>query len=148
MRTISSLIAFVFITGFVACKKDSGSTGDNSLASLNGSWKTTVWGGTNDTAIVNIKSSEATGALTYLSDGAISDSYFSIGDEIFANIKATDTNTFSMLGTYRYFPPNGTQSMVGHTTGTITLQSSNTIYVQYTKDESTGIQPPDYYWVK
>ncbi|HVM87273.1 MAG TPA: hypothetical protein VMT76_03730 [Puia sp.] len=145
MRTVfCSTVVLLLFFSFNACKKSS-STTTNNLSSINGSWQTTVWGGSNDTAIVNISASSANGTITYLSSGAKSASSFSTGDVIFTNISSTGNSTFSLVGIYRYGSNN---SQMGHANGTLTLQNSTTLLVHYSADPNTGITPPDYYWYK
>jgi hypothetical protein len=146
MRNIVKLFSLLLIAAaFTQCKKSDGSSG--SLASINGNWQTTVWGGSNDTADIAISSSAATGTMTYITPAAGVTTNFSAGDVIFGTIKPTSSTTYTMTGTYKYKDGSGTWQ-VGHASGTLTLQNSTTLLAHYSTDASTGITPPDYYWSK
>jgi hypothetical protein len=133
-------VCFIYAS---SCSKSSAKT---NTASINGSWVTSVWGGPNDTAMINISTSAGTGTMTYLNPGAITATAFSVNEVIFTGITLSGNGTYSALGEYRY--GTGSQT-VGHANAILTLQNNNTtLYVHYAEDPSSGITPPDYYWQK
>ena len=148
-QAIAGCLFFLMI--FCSCKKSDSNnntnTGNN-LAGLTGSWQTTVWGGANDTARMNIISS-GTGTLTYLNAGAMT-TMFSVNDVIYSNIVSTGTNTYSATAHYRYTATGGTPNgTTATTTTTFALQNSGTtLYVHPAADAGTGVTPPEYYWYK
>jgi hypothetical protein len=145
-KTCRTFAMLVLVATLGHCKKSDSSTPGN-LTSINGTWQTTVWGGSSDTANVTISSSTATGLMSFISTDAATVTNFSVGDSIFSNIKATGGTTFSMRGMYRY-KDNNSVWQVGHANGTLTLENSTTLLAHYSTDASTGITPPDYYWSK
>jgi hypothetical protein len=145
-KTVNTLALLLLVAAFGHCKK-SDSPAPGNLSSVNGTWQTTVWGGSSDTAAVTISSSTATGLMSFISSGAAALTNFSVGDSIFSNIMATGTTTFSMRGMYR-FKDNNSVWQVGHANGTLTLENSSTLLAHYSTDAGTGITPPDYYWTK
>ncbi len=146
-KYLKNVIACTFLAGItlISCSKKSS---DNaSTTSISGSWVTNVWGGSNDTAKMNISGS--TGTLTYLNTGAMTTG-FSVNDVIFTNITSAGSGTYTANAIYRYNAGGGSgNSTVGHTTATLSLENSNTVlFAHYATDASSGITPPDYYWTK
>ena len=135
-------IALVIVATALSCKKS-----DNRISNsgtLAGTWETTVWGGTSgDIMAFAINSGGTAGNITKLGTPAFG---FTVGDVIYTSIASTGTGTYSSTGTYRYGPNN---SLIGHTSATLTLQDNNTIlYAHYVQDAATGITPPDYFYQK
>ncbi len=139
-------ITYTILIGMalISCSKKSSDTA--ATGSISGNWVTSVWGGANDTAKMNISGS--TGTLTYLNAGAMTTG-FSANDAIFSNITSTGSGTYTANAIYRYNAGGGGNSTVGHTTAILVLQNNNTVlYAHYATDASSGITPPDYYWTK
>jgi len=139
-----SLLSIVLLIALFSCKK-SDETVDNDLTGLNGLWRTTVFGGENDTLIVSINTTTANGVITYINKKAVADSKFAVNDILFTGIKSSGNSSYTATGTYRYGSGNAN---IGHTSATLKMNSSNILFVHYSADMSTGISPPDYYYYK
>ena len=138
-------ISFVFIACFVvlaACTKSSATK----TATINGNWLTPTWGAAGDTAIISISTTAGIGTIIGLNTQAATATGFSLNEVIFSAIMATSNGTYTAVGEFRYGTGNQT---VGHANCSMALQNNNTVlYVHYSKDPTSGITPPDYYWQK
>lgn len=139
-----SLLAIVLLIASVSCKKSSDIV-DKKVDGLNGLWRTTVFGGENDTLIVSINTTAANGTITYINKKAVEDTKFAVNDILFTSIKSTGNSTYTATGAYSYGPGS---SNIGHTSANFKMTGSTVLFVQYSPDQATGISPPDYYYYK
>jgi hypothetical protein len=137
--SIGLAIALMFTNG---CSKEC-PVEANPLASLNGNWKNTLWGGVaNNEIVIKIDQTSKTGVIQSIGAKTFN---FAPNETIFSNITATgDKTVFTCGAIFKY--GNGNQS-IANTTATISLQNSNAqILVRYAAAQ--GIQPPDYIYTK
>lgn len=139
IRTSSLLLLLTCILALSpSCKKDS-ETPANPLATLNGTWKNTTWGGVaGNNMIINISQSSATAVVQSIGTQTFN---YAVGETILSNITpATGSSVFNGTGIFKYGTGNQT---VASTTAVITLQNNNQeISVSYAP--VNGIQPPTY----
>ena len=139
-----SLLSIVLLVLSFSCKK-SDDKADNDLTSLNGLWRTTVFGGDYDTLIVSINTTTANGIITYINKKAVADTKFAVNDILFTDIKSSGNSLYTATGTYSYGVGS---AKIGHTGATLKMNSSTILFIEYSPDQSTGINPPDYYYYK
>jgi len=139
-----SLLSVILFMVSVSCKK-SDDTVDNNLTGLDGLWRTTVFGGVNDTLILSINTTTANGVITYINKKAVADTKFAVNDILFTGIKSSGNSAYTATGTYSYGVGSAN---IGHTSSTLKMNSSTILFIQYSPDKVTGISPPDYYYYK
>ncbi|HEV8083740.1 MAG TPA: hypothetical protein VGP55_11085 [Chitinophagaceae bacterium] len=115
---IVPILTAVLIMAFISCKKSNTTKqGDN----LNGTWTTNNWGGVNANICTwTVSANGTTGTITQLGSQT---SNFSVGDQLYTNIKVSGTGTYNATGKYTY-GVNNAQS--GTRPCTLTLSNNNT----------------------
>lgn len=139
-----SLLSIVLLIASFSCKK-SDDTVDSDITGLDGLWRTTVFGGVNDTLILSINTTNANGTINYINKKAVADTKFAVNDILFTGIKSTGNSAYTATGTYSYGVGSAN---IGHTNATLKMNSSTILFIQYSPDKVTGISPPDYYYYK
>ncbi len=122
MRTKFFMIAVGAIMLIASCKKSDTQSGTaDALASLNGSWYTSAWGGVNNNSLTFvISSSAATGVITQIGSQTFN---FAVGDMLLQNITAGSNGTYNCIGKYTYGTNNQSTSTRA---AVLTLQNNNT----------------------
>ena len=134
-----TILAAILIMAIISCSKKSNTA---QPATLTGTWSANNWGGVSgNICTFSVSSGSTTGIITQL---GVQTFNFSVGDHLYSNITASVNGTYSATGKYTYGNGN---SNVGAATATMTLQNNNTLLlVEYSRDPSTNITPPSYYF--
>ena len=137
------LVSLLLTAGMISCKKDKEPT-PNPLASLQGNWLTSDWGGaTGNNLVINISQTSASAVIQSIGSQTFN---YSVGETILSNITAASgsSTVFKCNAIFKYGTGNQT---VANTTAQITLQSNNQqISILYAP--VNGIQPPVYVYNK
>ena len=119
-----SILAALLIMAFISCKK---SDAAKQSGTLSGTWTTTNWGGVNgDVCTWTVSSDATTGTIKQLGSQTFN---FSVGDQLFSDIKASSTGTYSATGKYTY-GVNNAQSSTRPCTLTLS-NNNNTLVADY-----------------
>ncbi|MEO6837610.1 MAG: hypothetical protein ABI185_04440 [Ginsengibacter sp.] len=118
---LKSIFAAILILAFISCKKSDTS---KQATTLNGTWSTNNWSGVNGNVCTCVVSSDATtGTITQLGTQPAN---FSVGDQLFTNIKSSGTGSYSATGKYTYGVNNAQSST---RPCTLNLSNNNTTLV-------------------